>query len=101
MSERLFLTKEQALSTLPEGEDIHCFVSGGILIGADWSREQVEQYIKDADTAEIGGGMCRRMGHGLAVFGTDGLKFFEAKEEVLQKLEKEAKCTKSATNAAD
>lgn len=101
MSERLFLTKEQALSTLPEGEDIHCFVSGGILIGADWSREQVEQYIKDADTAEIGGEMCRRMGHGLAVFGTDGLKFFEAKEEVLQKLEKEAKCTKSATNAAD
>jgi len=100
MSERLFLTKEQALSALPEDKDIHCFVSGGILIGADWSREQVERYIKDADTAEIGGGMCRRMGHGLAVFGTDGLKFFEAKEEVLQKLEKEAKCTKSATNAA-
>lgn len=95
MSERLFLTKEQALSTLPEGEDIHCFVSGGILIGADWSREQVEQYIKDADTAEIGGGMCRRMGHGLAVFGTDGLKFFEAKEEVLQKLEKEVENEKA------
>lgn len=99
MSERLFLTKEQALSTLPEGEDIHCFVSGGILIGADWSREQVEQYIKDADTAEIGGGMCRRMGHGLAVFGTDGLKFFEAKEEVLQKLEKEVENEKARTRS--
>lgn len=99
MSERLFLTKEQALSALPEGEDIHCFVSGGILIGADWSREQVEQYIKDADTAEIGGGMCRRMGHGLAVFGTDGLKFFEAKEEVLQKLEKEVENEKARTRS--
>jgi len=101
MSERLFLTKEQALSTLPEGEDIHCFVSGGILIGADWSRKQVEEYIKNAETVEIGGGMCRSMGHGLAVFGTDGLKFFEAKEEALSKLEEEVKCTMSATSVAD
>ena len=91
MSERLYLTKEQALSALPEGENVHCFVSGGILIGTDWSREQVEQYIEEADSVEIGGGMSRRMGHGLAVFGTDGLKFFEAKEEVLQKLEKDVK----------
>ena len=90
MSKRLYLTKEQALSALPEGGSIHCFASGGILIGADWSREQVEQYIEEADSVEIGGGMSRGMGHGLAAFGTDGLKFFEAKEEVLQKLEKEA-----------
>ena len=59
----------------------------------------MEQYIKDADTAEIGGGMCRRMGHGLAVFGTDGLKFFEAKEEVLQKLEKEVENEKARTRS--
>ena len=45
-------------------------------------------YIEEADSVEIGGGMSRRMGHGLAVFGTDGLKFFEAKEEVLSKLER-------------
>jgi hypothetical protein len=92
MKERLYLTKEQALSALPEGENVHCFVSGGgILFGADWNRKQVEQYIEEADSVVIGGGMSRRMGHGLAVFGTDGLKFFEAKEEALQKLEKEVK----------
>ena len=91
MSERLYLTKEQALSALPEGESVHCFVSGGILIGADWSRKQVEQYFEETDSLEISGGMSRGMGHGLAVFGADGLKFFEAKEEVLQKLEKEVK----------
>ena len=56
MSKRLYLTKEQALSALPEGESVHCFVSGGsILFGADWGRKQVEQYIEEADSVEIGG----------------------------------------------
>ena len=88
MSEKVFLTKEQALSALPKGDKVHCFVASGILLGADWNREQVEQYIEESKSIEIGGEMSRKMGHGLAVFGTDGLKFFEAEEEVLSKLEK-------------
>lgn len=88
MSDIKQLTVEEALSVLPNGETIHCFVSNGILLGADWSREDVEKYIKESETRQIGGPMCRGMGHGLVVYSEGGgTKFFEAEEEKLAKLE--------------
>lgn len=86
--EKHYLTVDQALSVLPDGDTIHCFVSGGMLLGADWDRADVENYIQSAETREIGGKMCRSMGHGLAVYGKGGMKFFEANENKLIKIEK-------------
>jgi len=72
-SKRKLLTVRQALALLPEGEEVHTFLDGGrILVGADWSRESVEQLIRSAESCEIGGPACVDMGHGLVVLRKGG-----------------------------
>ena len=66
-----YLTVEQAISLLPEGEEIHTFYGGVALIGADWEREEVLNKLKSVDKIEIAGEMARNMGHGLAVYNND------------------------------
>lgn len=66
-----FLTVEQAISLLPEGETIHTFYGGVALIGADWERQEVIDKLKSVDKIEIAGEMARNMGHGLAVYNND------------------------------
>lgn len=67
--ERVFLTPEEAIAMLPEGEYVHTFRNpGGMLLGADWKRASVEQAIREADQREIAGGMAASMGHGLVLF---------------------------------
>lgn len=66
-----YLTVEQAISLLPEGEEIHTFYGGVALIGADWEREEVINKLKSSDKIEIAGEMARNMGHGLAVYNND------------------------------
>lgn len=63
-----FLTAEQAISLLPEGETIHTFYGGVALIGAEWERQDVIDKLKSVDKIEIAGEFARRMGHGLAVY---------------------------------
>ncbi len=66
---REFLTVEQALAVLPEGDEIHVFSnpSGGVLVGADWRRADVEKEIRGAKVREIGGPASVGMGHGLVL----------------------------------
>ncbi len=65
--EKLFVTAEQALSMLPDGDVIHTFRSTNYtLVGADWSREEIVAAIQKYE-CELGGDMCRSMKHGLAV----------------------------------
>lgn len=87
--ERLFLTVEQAISCLNEGDSIHTFLnSPGILVGADCSRESViETLQKHSNQIEIGGVVCRRMKHGLVVWRGDEPVFIEANEEKLKAIE--------------
>lgn len=66
-----FLTLEQAISLLPEGDYIHTFYGGFALIGADWERQEVIDKLKSVDKIEIAGEMARNMGHGLAVYNND------------------------------
>ena len=63
-----FLTVEQAISLLPEGETIHTLYGGVALIGADWEREELINKLKSSDKIEIAGEMASNMGHGLAVY---------------------------------
>lgn len=67
--ERVELTPEEALAMLPEGEMVHTFVnSSGMMLGADWGRESLEEEIRKAERRELAGGMATSMGHGLVLF---------------------------------
>lgn len=69
---RRFITAEEAIGLLPEGENIHTFYNEFWgLIGADWSREEVIDKLKKSDKIEITGEIARSMNHGLAVFNND------------------------------
>lgn len=69
MSEkRHFLTVDEAISILPDGDSIHTFRDAFILIGADWSQEDIIDEIKKSDRREITGPGARGSGHGLAVY---------------------------------
>ena len=78
--QRTKLTVGEALSVLPKGDDIHTFRDGGMcLIGADWSRSDIERVIRESDGAELTGEMARGMKHGIAV--NDGSWLFIATDE--------------------
>lgn len=64
------LTPEEALALLPEGEYVHTFRNpgAGMMIGADWRRDEVEREIRDAERRELAGQVATDMGHGLVVF---------------------------------
>jgi hypothetical protein len=64
------LTTEEAIGLLPDTELIHTFTPGPILIGADWTRERVLQFIRDGHV-ELSGDMARRMRHGIMISKMD------------------------------
>jgi hypothetical protein len=68
MSERRYITPDEAISLLPDGDEIHTFIDSGCLIGADWSREEIIDKISSSDVREITGPAARGMGHGLVVY---------------------------------
>ena len=68
-NDRVMLTPEQAESMLAEGDTVHTFLNpGGILLGADWNRQEAVDLIKSSHQREIGGSMCQSMGHELVVW---------------------------------
>jgi hypothetical protein len=78
---RVYLTKEQAVSMLPDGDTIHTFLSNSIaLIGADWDRIKIIKAIADCK-CEIGGEACKAMNHGLVVHAGDLPLFVECKKD--------------------
>lgn len=78
-NERVVLNKDQALSMLQDGDEIHTFRSqGSVLIGADWSRASILEAIEQNE-CEIGGETCQAMGHGLVIHA-NGPLFVECKQ---------------------
>lgn len=65
-----FITEEEALALLPEGDTIHTFISNGgyTLLGTDWDRAEIEAKLHNAEVIEIAGENARSMQHGLAVY---------------------------------
>lgn len=89
--ERVFLTVEQAVSCLKEGDNIHTFVqpNGAMLLGCDISRSGIIETLNaNPDKIEIGGESCRSMGHGLIVWRNNEPMFIEADEEKLKEFDK-------------
>lgn len=69
MMNKIFLTEQQAIDLLPEGDQIHTFLNSPMaLIGGDWDREDVIDKIKRSDYREISGYGARGLKHGLAVY---------------------------------
>lgn len=72
MPQRRYITAEEAISLLPEGNEIHTFYNVPFgLVGADWDRADILQKLAEADKIEIAGETARSIGHGLAVYDND------------------------------
>ena len=67
-NEKEFVTYDQAVSMLPDGDDIHTFKNSGLaLLGADWRRSQVLDFFREHEgEIELSGATATAMGHGLA-----------------------------------
>lgn len=69
MNGRRFINADEAISLLPDGDEIHTTIQGGMMfIGADWSREDIIDKIQKSERIEIAGPNARAMGHGLALY---------------------------------
>lgn len=73
MSDRVELTAEEAIAMLPDGETVHTFRGGGmLLLGADWDRAEILELIRN-HLCELAGPGATAMGHGLYVHDGSGL----------------------------
>ncbi len=93
-TEKIFITAEEAISILPDGEEIHTFLNSPPgLIGADWSREDAINHIRRADFRELAGPWARSLKHGIAVYNKNckfyDICFIATDEEKLAALEME------------
>lgn len=88
---RIYLTPEEALKILPEGDMIHTFFYFSLCIfGVDMERSEVEDKIRTCGYREITGSTARSMKHGLALWN-DGdrqidVLFVETNMEELDRL---------------
>lgn len=84
------ITAEQAISVLPDGDDIHTFrnLGAGMMLGADWRRDGIIEVLTKAEQIQLTGATARGMGHGM-VIDDDGLLFIETDEAKLAALESE------------
>lgn len=84
-----FITPEEAVSLLNEGEQIHTFRNpNGFLIGADHDRDSlIERLHAHPKKIQIGGEQCRKMNHALIVEDSNGYLFIETNEEKLNEFD--------------
>lgn len=79
--QRVYLTPEQAIAMLPDGEYVHTFRGGGgMMVGCDMQRERIEAAIRETKERELSGPMATAMGHGLVILN-DGRLFIATKRE--------------------
>ncbi len=82
--EKIFLTPEQALDLIVDGDYVHTYINptGGIMVGADHSRESlIEQFKKYKDSIEISGPMARGTKHGVVIVKGGGSNLFVETDE--------------------
>lgn len=97
---KTYITAEQAISVLPDGDTVHTFYNPGFgLVGADWSKEDITNKLRRSDIIELTGPAARGMGHGMCVYSKDtkwqsDILFIETDEERVAALEKELEVLK-------
>ena len=89
-ADKVYLTAEQAEQCLDIRDGlVHCFVDAHpVLLGTEWPIEDVRKALNDAEHIELGGELCRGMGHGIVVFSKNckyqsDLHFFAHVEDEL------------------
>ena len=93
--ERRFISVNEAINLLPEGDTIHTFYNSGLaLLGADWERQDVIDKLAKSDKIEITGDLARSMNHGLAAYNDNieyqsDILFIETDKEKLDKFDPE------------
>lgn len=95
---KYYLTYEEAVSILPNSENIHTFINEAFgLIGADWSKEEILDKLKQTDSViELTGETARAMGHGMCVYSKDAkyqsnILFIQTDEDKLSAFEQALK----------
>ena len=79
--ERVKLSKEEAREMLVDSDSVHTFRQAGqMLIGADWSREDMFKAINTYDF-ELTGERAANMNHGMAFHDENGAVFVETKKK--------------------
>lgn len=69
MTKKRLLTAEEAISLLPDTDEIHTQIQSGMMfVGADWSRDDIIDKIQKSEICELTGPIARGMGHGLALY---------------------------------
>ena len=92
---KTYITVDQAISVLPDGDSVHTFYNPGLgLIGADWSKEDITEKLRGSDIIELTGPGARGMSHGICAYGKDTkyqseILFIETDEIRLAALEQE------------
>lgn len=100
---KTYITVEQAISVLPDGDTVHTFYNPGFgLVGADWSKEDITDKLRRSDIIELTGPAARGMGHGMCVYSKDtkwqsDILFIETDEERVAALEKELEAMKDGS----
>lgn len=88
-----YLTAEQAIGILPDGETVHTFYNLGFsLVGADWERADIFEKIRESDYLELTGPTGKDMKHGLCAYDRTAkyqsdILFIETDEKRLAQLE--------------
>lgn len=92
---KAYISPEQAISVLPDGDSVHTFYNPGFgLVGADWSKEEIVDKLRNSDRIELTGPMVRNMGHGICAYSKDAkyqsdILFIETDEARVSRLEEE------------
>lgn len=91
-----FLTYEEAVSLLPNEENIHTFKQAPFgLMGCDWSKDEIFALLKNSETTiELTGEQARAMKHGMCAYRKDAkyqsdIVFIETDEEKMSAYERE------------
>ena len=79
--DRKKLSVQEAITMLPDGDTIHVISNDapGILIGADWPREDVISEF-EISQLELAGPVAKSSGHGIAMLNKNGRWFVETKQ---------------------
>lgn len=93
---RYYLNYDEAVSLLPNGDNIHTFYNASFgLMGADWSREEILKKLKEADIViELTGEQSKSMKHGMCAYNKKAkwqseILFIETDEEKLTAFEQD------------
>lgn len=71
---------EEAMALLPDTPKIHTYRESSVaLLGADWSRRDLVQAMKEAPEIHETGVAAQAFGHGMAIFDEHGPLFIETK----------------------